>query len=89
MFHLGLDGAVSKYWEYRLLTTGTWHWGTYDVPLVEKESVTSLFLEFYRMPHKDNGWKAGVSLGADIDSGNLIGNSYGLMFSISKKFNIL
>lgn len=45
MFHLGVDGGITRCIDYRLLATTTQHWGCYGMPLREVERVTSVMIE--------------------------------------------
>ena len=89
MYHLGIDGAFGTQWEYRTLFTHTTHWGTYDDPFNESQKVTSCMLEgSYRLGDAYS-WKIGLSLGFDINRGDLIGNNTGIMVTLSKSWRIL
>ena len=89
MFHLGVDGGITDDIDYRVLATTTEHWGCYGEPLDEVESVTSLMLEFSYRPGAASGWRFSLSGSMDFDSGNLIGNNRGVMFTISKNWKVL
>ena len=89
MFHLGVDGGITKKIDYRFLATTTQHWGCYGAPLKEVERVTSLMLECsYRLGGAYD-WKFSLSGAMDFDSGSgesyLLGNNKGVMLTISKK----
>ena len=89
MYHLGIDGKVTPSIDYRLLITHVRHWGTYEKPFRSIEKITSLFLECsYRFGESCN-WKIGASGAIDFDSGTRLGNNKGIMFSISRIWDIL
>lgn len=89
MFHLGINGNIARHFDYRLMVTHSSQWGTYKYPLPLREEITSLLLEgFYRFSDADS-WKIGLSLGADFDNGDLLGDNRGIMLSISKTWKML
>ncbi len=89
MYHLGIDGKVTPSIDYRLLITHVRHWGTYEKPFRSIEKITSLFLECsYRFGESCN-WKIGASGAIDFDSGTRLGDNKGIMFSISRIWDIL
>lgn len=93
MFHLGVDGGITKKIDYRFLTTTTQHWGCYGAPLKEVERVTSVMLEcLYRLGGAYD-WKFSLSGAMDFDSGSggsyLLGNNKGVMLTISKSWKVL
>ena len=93
MYHIGIDGGISKQLDYRLLATTTQHWGCYGAPLKEVERVTSVLLECtYRMGDAYD-WKFSLSGAMDFDSGSggsyLLGNNKGVMLTISKSWKVL
>ena len=89
MFHLGIDGTIASAIDYRLLVSHTSHWGTYDTPLSQREEITSILIEGMYNFKGRQGWKAGISLGGDFDSGTLIGNNRGVMLTVSKTWKVL
>ena len=89
MYHVGIDGGFGAKWDYRLLFTNTSHWGTYDDPFNEKQNVTSCLLEgSYRLGDVYS-WKIGLSVGFDVNRGDLMGNNTGIMVTLSKLWRIL
>lgn len=93
MYHIGIDGGITKQIDYRLLATTTQHWGCYGAPLKEVERVTSVLLECtYRMGDAYD-WKFSLSGAMDFDSGSggsyLLGNNRGVMLTISKSWKVL
>jgi len=89
MFHLGVDGGITDDIDYRVLATTTLHWGCYGAPLKDVERVTSLMLECSYRGFETYGWNFSLSGSMDFDSGNLIGNNKGVMFTVTKLWNVL
>ena len=89
MYHFGIDGSLGSRWDYRALVTTTSHWGTYYVPFDEVQRVTSCLLEGSYRIGDEYGWKVGLSLGLDLNDGDLTGNNTGVMLTISKSWRIL
>lgn len=80
--HIGVEGNLDKSWAYRMLGSYTCHWGTYAVPLLNPESVTSSMLEITYTPAKSRGWRLAGSVACDCST--LIGNNVGGMVTVSK-----
>lgn len=93
MFHLGVEGGITKSLDYRALATTTRHWGQYGAPLKEVERVTSVMLECSYKFGGEYGWRVSLSGAADFDSGSdgtyLLGNNKGVMLTISKSWKVL
>ena len=90
MFHIGIDGSITKQIDYRMLATTTKHWGRYTAPLKEVERVSSVMLECsYRLGGASLGWKISLSGAMDFDSGDLLGNNRGVMLTISRQWQIM
>ena len=89
MFHLGVDGGITDRIDYRMLATTTTHWGCYGAPLKDVEQVTSLMLELSYWLGDSYDWKFSLSGAMDFDSGDLLGNNKGIMFTISKNWKVL
>lgn len=88
-FHLGIDGNITERISYRVMVTHTSHWGTYDYPLPEREEITSALVECFYKFKGSHGWKLGLSLAGDFDTGGLTGNNRGCMISVSKNWKML
>lgn len=89
MYHLGIDGGITKKIDYRFMATTTRHWGCYGAPLKEVERVTFIMLECtYRMGNAYD-WKFSLSGAMDFDSGDLLGNNRGVMLTISRQWQIM
>ncbi|MDE7437409.1 MAG: capsule assembly Wzi family protein [Muribaculaceae bacterium] len=80
--HLGFKGQPSDEIGYRVLASFQKSWGTYDVPSPEVRSDFSLLAEVNYAPRKLKGWKG--ELGFGMDTGSLLGHSYGVSLKISK-----
>ena len=89
MFHLGIDGWITNKIDYRLLATHTSHWGTYESPLKEIDKISSIMLECNYWLGDAYSWKIGLAGAMDFDSGNIIGDNKGVMFTISKVWDVL
>lgn len=88
-FHIGVDGTVGQQVDWKILASHTRSWGTYHYPLSEVESTTMLLAGLsYRFGVSDC-WKASMEIGADFDSDSYLGNNGGVMFTLSRKFNLL
>ena len=93
MFHLGVDGGITRCIDYRLLATTTQHWGCYGAPLKEVERVTSVMMECSYKFGGEYGWRVSLSGAADFDSGSdgayLLGNNRGVMVTVSRTWKVL
>ena len=89
MYHVGIYGEFGARWNYRAFFTNTTHWGTYENPFNEIQDVTSCLLEGSYLIPGNNGWRIGLSVGFDLNEGDLMGNNTGVMLSISKSWKIL
>ena len=93
MFHLGIEGGITKSLDYRALATTTRHWGQYGAPLKEVERVTSVMLECSYKFGGEYGWRVSLSGAADFDSGSggayLLGNNRGGMVTVGKTWKVL
>lgn len=88
-FHLGVDGTVGEQVDWKILASHTRSWGTYHHPLPEIESFTMLLVGMSYKFGLSDCWKASMEIGADFDSGNYLGNNGGVMFTLTRKFNLL
>ncbi len=80
-FHLGISGTIFSPINYRLLASYRTSLGTPFIPNLEKKHSTSMLLEVSTiLPKIPN-----LNLNAQIafDSGNIFGNSFGVMISAS------
>ena len=96
MFHLGVDGGITRCIDYRLLATTTRHWGCYGAPLKEVERITSVMLECSYSKGGDYDWRFTLSGAMDFDSAMnsgtqapLLGNNKGVMLTVSKTWKML
>lgn len=89
MYHLGIDGCIWSRLDYRAMLTSTSHWGTYEDPFNEVQRVTSCLLEGSYRLGDDYGWRIGLSLGFDVNDGDMTGNNTGVMFKLTKSWKLL
>lgn len=96
MFHLGIDGCITKNIDYRFLATTTQHWGCYGAPLKEVERVTSVMIELSYSKGGAYDWRFTLSGAMDFDSAvgsgvqvPLLGNNQGVMVTVSKTWKVL
>ena len=96
MFHLGVDGGITRCIDYRLLATTTQHWGCYGAPLKEVERVTSVMIECSYSKGGSYDWRFTLSGAMDFDSAvgsgaqvPLLGNNRGVMVTVSKTWKVL
>ena len=89
MYHLGVDGVIGPRLDYRALLTSTAHWGTYEDPFDKVQRVTSCLIEGSYRFGDEYGWKVGLSLGLDLNKGDLTGNNTGVMFKLSRTWRML
>ena len=81
-FNMGLRGNPSKRIDWTLRLSNIRSWGTYDTPTDKVRNDFSLLAKVNWHPERFKGWNASLSVG--WDSGNLIGNNFGIGISISK-----
>jgi len=79
--HFGIEGDVSGY-RYKLLSSFSKNYGSYNNPYPEMIPNTSVLLELKKQFPKFSNIEAGCSVGGDF--GKLYGNSLGCLFSIRK-----
>lgn len=84
--HLGISGNPTENLDYRLLLTATSNWGTYMHPLPEVEHNFSAMAEVGWHLSRLPGWSLKGSVA--FDRGQLLGNNFGLLISISKSGRI-
>ena len=81
--HIGLTGDPSEEWNWRVLSTFIWHWGTCYVPLDKARNQVSVMAEVNYKPRWAKGWSASVALGLDRGS-YVMGKNTGGMFTLRK-----
>ena len=83
-WHFALAGDPSLRWHYRMLMSFTRNWGTYNFPLPEVLSQCYLMAEATYRP----GWwnNGSMKMGMAYDQGKLLGNSFGVQLTLSKRF---
>ena len=80
-FHVGVSGYIYSPLKYRVLVSYRKSLGTYDASLLEPMYDTSFMVEgTYSFPQvKGLDLKGQLA----VDRGNLLGNNFGVMFSLS------
>lgn len=82
-FHLGMEGSLSPYVDYRLLVTAMNSWGTTGVPFLDnKPGVSGLVEITYRHPALE-GWELKGNIAGD--TGDLYGKNLGFGLSVAKR----
>ncbi|NDP21488.1 MAG: capsule assembly Wzi family protein [Paludibacter sp.] len=79
--HVGAEGDISGY-NYKILTSFSKNYGSYNYPYPEMKPSTSLLMEVNKQFPKLANINVGCSIGADF--GKLYGNSVGCLLSIRK-----
>lgn len=80
--HLGISGAPTDEWSWRMLASFARHWGTYKEPLDKQRKLFSGLMEVTYQPKSLKGWNASIALG--FDKGNYLDNTIGGMLTIRK-----
>lgn len=81
-FHLGAEGGLLNWLDYRLLFTYSNNWGTYAKPFTDIKRNFSGLVEFTFIPSKKRDWSIGTSFA--FDKGDLYGNNYGAMITLKR-----
>ncbi len=82
-WHLGAQGEISSYVNYRFLFTVMNNWGTHYKPYLTKKTGTSGLIEISYQPPRLKGW---IFTGAVAnDSGTVFDNGIGFSLSIVKR----
>lgn len=82
-FHIGVEGSLSQWLDYRVLLTHSNNWGTYGKPFKDIKHDTSGLLELTFKPNLPGGnWAISTSFA--FDKGDLYGNNYAGMVSIKR-----
>lgn len=80
--HLGIAGNPFQDWNYRVLLSFSRNWGTYGMPYPDVINNFNYLLELTWKPSGYKGWYATVGIAGD--SGQLLGDSYGVRLCIGK-----
>lgn len=80
--HIGFDGTPCETIHYRVMSSWTKHWGSYEDPLPDPLSQLSVMGEVTFVPKCRNGWKFTGAIA--YDHSRLIGNNFGAMLTICK-----
>ena len=81
-FHMGIEGNLLPWLDYRMLLTHSNNWGTYKHPFKEIKTNTSGLVEFTFKPDIRGNWQIATSFA--LDNGDLYGNNYGGMLTIRR-----
>lgn len=81
-FHFGIEGSPLEWMDYRVLLTHSNNWGTYNNPFIDIKENTSGLVEFTFKPTFMRKWKITTSFA--FDNGELYGNNYGGMITVSR-----
>ena len=81
-FHVGIEGCLLPWLDYRMLTTYSNNWGTYGKPFKEVLSQYSGLVELTFKPDIVGNWQFTTSFA--FDNGELYGNSYGTLLTIRR-----
>lgn len=83
-FHLGIEGYIYSFMQYRLMMTTGQSWGRYYVPFKNVRKGVSCFLELIYNSKKNRGFDIKLSLGCD--NGEFFGgNTFGGGITLSKR----
>lgn len=80
--HVGLDGTPCSFIDYRIMTSWTRHWGSYEDPLPEPLTQLSIMGEASYTPTRWSGWRFTIAVA--YDHSKLIGNNFGGMLTICR-----
>ena len=81
-FHVGVEGELLSWMDYRILLTHSNNWGTYGKPFKDIKNDTSGLVEFTFRPNIPGNWSITTSFA--FDKGNLLGNNYGGLLTIKR-----
>ena len=81
-FHIGVEGELLSWMDYRILLTHSNNWGTYGKPFKDIKNDTSGLVEFTFRPNIPGNWSITTSFA--FDKGNLLGNNYGGLLTIKR-----
>lgn len=81
-YHIGIEGAPSTIWAYRILASHTRHWGSIADPLPTPMNATCLMAEATYKPIRHEGWQ--ITGAIAYDHSQLIGNNFGGMVTLRK-----
>ncbi|MBR5851243.1 MAG: hypothetical protein IKY73_01845 [Bacteroidaceae bacterium] len=81
-FHMGIEGGLLPWLDYRILLTHSNNWGTYGKPFKDIKKNTSGLVEFTFTPNIPGNWSIITSFA--FDKGNLYGNNYGGLLTIKR-----
>lgn len=83
--HFGLAGDPTPEWHWRAMASLSRNWGRYSLPLADPGMHQNYFLaEATYSPRWATGWSGKLGLG--LDSGDILGNSFGAQLTVRYKF---
>lgn len=82
-FHFGIEGSPLCWLDYRLMFTKSNNWGKYSRPFLEIKENTSGLVELTFKPSFMKKWSITTSFA--FDKGELYGNNYGGMITITRR----
>ena len=80
--HVGIDGYITREFDYRFLASLQRGWGNPYVPYIQVEKGFSGLLEVHYAPKALQGWRFGLSVAAD--AGTLVGNNWAVQMGVRK-----
>ncbi len=81
-FHLGAEGELLRWLDYRCLFTYSNNWGTYAKPFVDIKKNFSGLVELTFFLSENKNWSVGTSFA--FDKGDLYGDNYGAMVTFKR-----
>ncbi len=81
-FHVGIEGSLLSWLDYRILLTHSNNWGTYSKPFKDIKKDTSGLFELTFKPNIPGNWTISTSFA--FDKGELYGNNYGGLLTIRR-----
>jgi hypothetical protein len=81
-FHIGVEGELLPWMDYRVLLTHSNNWGTYSQPFKEIKNNTSGLVELTFKPGITGNWSIATSFA--FDRGELYGNNFGGLLTIRR-----
>ena len=81
-FHIGVEGELLPWMDYRVLLTHSNNWGTYSQPFKEIKNNTSGLVELTFKPGITGNWRITTSVA--FDRGELYGSNFGGMITIGR-----
>ena len=83
-WHFAFDGQPTEEWYYKVKLSFTRNWGTYDYPYSDVLKQQYYLAEVRYTPRWASGCAASLALA--YDHGDVLGESFGAMLTLSKRF---